>query len=95
MEDLKQVSNPPMLFRMWTWLFVGIGAVRLADWVYGGCVDTPAVLSGVGFLLMAPSARLGAVPREQLASQPHRRLLLACTWLGAVLVVASIVVRHL
>ncbi|GAB1597166.1 hypothetical protein PAGU2638_28460 [Lysobacter sp. PAGU 2638] len=95
METIEQPYETPLPFRGWFWLSVGLGVYRIADWAYGGRQDTSALLSGIGFLLLAPGIRLGGVSREHLQAHPRRRLWLACSWIGAALVVGALLLRYL
>jgi len=42
--------------RGWIWItaFLAVGIFNIADWLYGGLLETHRLLSGAGFLLMSP-----------------------------------------
>lgn len=89
--------------RGWVWaiLFVAIGAINIADWLYGARTNTYHFLFGLGFLLVAPQAflhpiRLTAPLRGQFKIKP--RASTPIDWLaiaGIVLLVSGLVVRWL
>lgn len=95
MENSAQVSSRPVIARLWPWLFFAIGVFRLADWAHGGRQDWGRLLSGIGFLLMAPGASSIAISRTTPTTDRRARLLLALTVAGAALVLGAIVERWL
>ena len=52
-------------------LFLLVGVGSLAEWIYGGRVETNELLKGLGFVLMAPDAHLNPID----LSAPLRTLL--------------------
>ena len=96
MESPTQAQRRPLIARLWPFLFLGIGIFRLADWVYGGRQDLGFLLSGIGFLLMAPGATTIGLPKAQpIAAHRHAKLFLALSIAGAALVLAAIARRWL
>lgn len=98
MERSTQIQRRPLVAWLWPVLFLGIGVFRLVDWMYGGRQDLGLLLSGVGFLLMAPGASaIGlrkALPGTDTSSKrPH--IFLALSVAGAALVLAAIAKRWL
>jgi hypothetical protein len=90
MEISQQTQQRPLIAKLWPFLFLIIGLSRLADWAYGGRHDWGSLLSGLGFLLMAPGARSIGVPKTEPAVSAHARLFLALTIAGAALIIAAI-----
>lgn len=46
--------------RGWIWaaLFVGMGLIGVADWLYSSMTELHRLMSGIGFFLLAPQAFL-------------------------------------
>ena len=90
MESSQQVPQIPLVARLWAFLFLAIGLFRLADWLHGNRHDWGLLLSGVGFLLMAPGAHSIGLPKATTTVGGNARLLLVLSVAGAALVAAAI-----
>lgn len=77
--------------RSWLWgsLFVAMGLLNVAMYIYRGRTDLNSVLTGAGFLLLAPQAFL----RLPLGHTLTLTLTLAVAMLGLALMVAGLFVR--
>jgi hypothetical protein len=96
MERSARIERRPLIALLWPLLFLGIGLFRLADWVYGGRQDLGLLLSGIGFVLMAPGATAISQPKAQPPARSRRAgIFLALSVAGAALVLAAIAKRWL
>jgi len=96
MERSTQIQRRPLVAWLWPVLFLGIGVFRLVGWMYGGRQDFGLLLSGVGFLLMAPGASAIGLPKTQPGTGSRRaHIFLALSVAGAALVLAAIAKRWL
>ncbi|GAB6195978.1 hypothetical protein [Lysobacter xanthus] len=82
--------RPTTISRVLGGLFMLVGVLRLADWLYSGRTETRDLVAGIGFVLMSPAAWTGANAADAPARLRRLRLLSVP---GIVLVFAAIVMR--
>ena len=87
--------------RAWGITFVVFGLFHIADWLYGGLDEPFRLMTGLGFLLLAPEAFRNPIslrmPLRQ-AFAPRPRTSGAHDWLaalGVLLLLAALAVRWL
>ena len=87
--------------KAWGILFLACGLFNVADWLYGGMGQSFRLLTGLGFLLLAPEAFRNPVsltmPLRQ-AFKPRPRASGWCDWAaagGVVLLIAAVATRWL
>lgn len=86
-------SNKGSKFFAYTLLVLGI--LKLAEGLHGGLADVGGVMTGVGFLLMAPAVFAGADPAiaSGFSKSGRSAILMPMGYLGAALAVAGILMR--
>ncbi len=87
--------------KAWGITFVVFGLFHVADWLYGGLDEPSRLMTGLGFLLLAPEAFRNPIslrmPLRQAFAQ-RSRMSGAHDWLaalGVLLLIAALAVRWL
>ena len=100
-EDAMQRDAATPRSKGWGILFLVFGLFNIADWLYGGMEPTFRLLTGLGFLLLAPEAfrnPIGLTTPLRQAFKPRPRASGWFDWaagVGLVLLFAAIAVRWL